>query len=794
VPITNDVKPGEMFQMAEGLCRFVREEGHNVMVFKRDGTGKEIYLPEHKFNERHGKRELRKVVLGNDGHPISIQEFGPGEAWTDTADPAEARLTPDGQRAAALQFYTKKWDELDKRPLGGVGLQEHIDRYRPTAIGLGYEPSKGEKGYLVEVATLRRCIHNCGRPGERPLAAFRSMRGKGSRKRFDDIVEKLLAETVTFFYSERSRDYNDAYAYFRPRIDAINRKRDPEDQLKFPKKPEVIRRRIDKAKCFANWAMKYNRQAAYKKFKGQADHIRATWPLELTIMDSTTFDAFMVLDTETYLPLGRPTLTVCLDVATRMVLGYLISFEAPSLYSALTVLKRVNKNKRYVARLYPHITREWDGWGRPVEILLDLAWEHKAPSFQHSMSNLGTDIIWAPADTPEYKSIGERVLGTVNTWMAKKLPGGTINPILMRRVGLDPQKDAVIRLSDMDALMHEFIVGYNYEKHTGIGAVPARVWHDKLLINKRPWISDIAALDNILGRVETVTLTNSGIKFKNMRFHDQTLTGLLLDDLVKDAKKRSQSPIENTPSRIKVIIKWNPADAGSIVVWNHAAKHYVTLPNRDPDFYQGISFWHVEQLREFAEQQDLDFSSEADRWKARDELRQRYEELAGKLPLRESRDARRNLAFSQGTFDDTTVNEMPDITIDNIVDSEAEPSTAGMNEPEGVSDELAAYLLDPKNEPPKGRTPGKKSVAKAQRTKQANKEKREAEQHKADVKRQGGDPTGEPAERSAPVEDDYAGGKEWGDPESSEVASVEEDSTAETETDDDYATGAEWGD
>lgn len=98
---------------------------------------------------------------------------------------------------------------------------------------------------------------------------------------------------------------------------------------------------------------------------GRREHISARRPLELAIIDATLLDSHTVLDTTTLLPLGRPWLTACLDVATRMPLGYVVTFEPPSLYSVLLTLQRVNKNKQYVSKLYPQITRSWDGWGCP---------------------------------------------------------------------------------------------------------------------------------------------------------------------------------------------------------------------------------------------------------------------------------------------------------------------------------------------------------------------------------------------------------------------------------------------
>jgi hypothetical protein len=233
--------------------------------------------------------------------------------------------------------------------------------------------------------------------------------------------------------------------------------------------------------------------------------------------------------------------------------GYLVSFEPPSLYSALTTLKRANKNKNYIKTLYPEISGSWDGWGRCEEILLDNAWLYKSPSFQHLLANLGISVVWAPVRTGQYQAIGERFFRTLNILLFHRLAGGVpYNPVVMRQVGLDPTTDSILTLGDLDALIHEAIIVYQNEKHEGLGAIPARIWRDKIAIHKRHFIADITALDHVLGRVETAQLTTSGIRFKYMTFHDPEITSALLDDLVKEASVRSQSDKTYAPGRVNV--------------------------------------------------------------------------------------------------------------------------------------------------------------------------------------------------------------------------------------------------
>lgn len=783
---------------AKGLISFLRWENNNVMIFKPLAGGKEVPILEHEFVEAHGRGKLRLVEQDPDGNPIQLREFGPGEGWTDDEDPEQANLTDEGRRALALQFYVRKFDEAGNVTLGDRGLQKFINLWRPVAIQQGLEErtaADAKKVYRVQVAMLRRCIKHCGRPGERPLAAFRSKKGKHPKRKLRPEVDRAIDAAVAHYYAKRSHNYKESYSHLYELIKELNAKRSADDQLALPAM-EILRRRIDHAMTFDNLVTKYSRQEAWQKIHGHRAHISAKRPLELVIIDSTPLDVFC-LDTETLIPLGRPHLTVCMDVYSRMILGYCITFEPPSLYSVLLCLKRVNKNKRYVQKLYPHITRPWDGWGLPTEILLDLDWSHKAPSFRHSMRNLGTEVHYAPSRTPQYKSIGERGFLTIKTKLIEKLPGSSqYNMYVMRQIGLDPSKDALVTLADLDEGMHLLIDEYNYGKHKGIGnAVPARLWRDGLAIQRRRWIKDVSALDHVLGRVETVSISGAGITFKNMKWHDETVTTTLLNELVRYEAKRAQPKVPYGQSRAHVVIKWNPADASAISVWNHGGEphpYWVTMPNADPQFLPGLSFWHHERLREFAEEQDLAFSTVEERLEAYNRLRNYCRKLAAEMPMRESRRARRTLAWSQGQFDDTPINDIVDVTMEDIaVDVEAEASTAGLNKviPEGVPDQLAAELLDRANAPPKGRTPSKTTTAKAQRTKKRNDADAEQAEHEAYVKKVRGDPTGEPLARSTPAGEDYATGDGWGD---APLVSRKPSRTEQTTPNDGFANGKGW--
>jgi putative transposase len=636
----------------------------------------------------------------------------------------------------------RKYDELGPNK-SDKALQEFINQWRP------YAPRLPDVTYEVRPARLRHAINHCGESGNRPRRAFRSRRGKGCRRRLHGLVHETLDDAVIFYWSERKRTYQAAWDHFVVQMARINQQRagHGEAPLEIPARAETLRKRISFAECHATWAMKYSKREADLRFRGVKEGLKASEPLELVTMDHTIVDNCLVLDSAVRLPLGRPTLTVAIDVYARMVLGYLVSFEPASLYSVLTTLKRVNKNKHYVQTLYPEITRKWDGWGRPQNIVVDQAWEFKSPSFQDALADLGIGVTWAPVNTPQYKAIGERFFQTLNTKLFHRIEGGVpYDPRKMRALGLDPTKDAIFTIADLDELIHRTLDNYHYDMHSGIGAVPTQVWRDKIREGRRHFVRDIAALDDICGAVHDAVLTRRGIRFKNMTFHDEPVTTYLLQQLVEYESKRAQSDKPFSSARARIKIKYNPVEASSVSVWNRAGTppHYITLRNADADYASGLSYWHHRQVRAYAKREGLRMCTEYERCWARDALRQKWEALAGSdMPLRDKRDAHRSLAFSQGTFDDKLAHR------DEV--HQSGPYASDLPSVTLVPDGLPAPECQDGGERPKGRAPsratlqGAKKAAQERRREQAS--HRAEEQHEREVSRD--EPDGASADSEA---------------------------------------------
>lgn len=725
---TLDLEVGQIYETPEGRCRFHEEWDDGTLWFIKEKTNKRLPLSEPKLVEMLDLGIARRIDIFRDrrgaAQPCNENaEFGPDEEHS-----------RDAIRAKTFQWLVRRWDNTPGASLGKKGLGKFI-----------VEAKRSQPAHLnwpVEPGVLYDAITQCGEPGNRPIRLFRSRRGKSQRKRFARFVEEAMYQTIDFYWGLRARTYDDAYAFFRAKIATENaRRRDAgEAEIdKYPERPETIRRRINKTINRENWARKYSVHEATLKFSGIKESPTADTPLEIVIMDHTRADAWTVLDTETGLPLRRPTLTVAIDVCTRVILGYLISYEDASIYSVITTLKRVVRSKSYVPSVFPDIgwvPDAWDGWGLPGVLLVDSGWEFKSPSFQDSLRDIGIEPIWSPVQRPTYKAIGERFLKTLNLKLFHKIPGAVPwGPSEARLVDHEPRKEATIPLGMLDELIHETIQTYHLEEHSALGEAPASAWKRKL--KTRRTISDNHSLDAMLGRTATVRLTRKGVKFRHQTFHDAAVVSRILGPMSARAKRRDQSHSRVGSARCWAKIRFNDLDASCVRIWNDAEKppRWETLPNRDRKFVYGvkidgaqrdprrelpipISFWHAEQIREYAKKNSIRFRTDEEKWVARNKLRAKWEKTAGLLPLRESKDAIRGLAQQQGTFDQLVKVPSPPLAIEasQVVFATAPSTPSGMERATLIPQQVAAYERETQEYfQPKGRGAGKKGEAKARR-------------------------------------------------------------------------------
>jgi putative transposase len=127
------------------------------------------------------------------------------------------------------------------------------------------------------------------------------------------LVEEIIRQAINDVYlNDERHSKQEVVDEAEARIREDNRHRRADDQLPVPD-PSNIYRAIDRLDQYEVDLARYGQRYADLKHKAVGTGPRPKRPLELVQIDSTTLDLFVV-DPETGMPIGRPTLFVAIDV------------------------------------------------------------------------------------------------------------------------------------------------------------------------------------------------------------------------------------------------------------------------------------------------------------------------------------------------------------------------------------------------------------------------------------------------------------------------------------------------
>ena len=205
--------------------------------------------------------------------------------------------------------------------------------------------------------------------------------------------------------------------------------------------------------------------------------LEAAAPLAIMQIDHTKVDV-TVVDPVTRLPIGRPTLTLAVDVNTRMAMGFHLSLEAPSLTAVALCLTHAAMDKAnwLAAR---GIEAEWPARGIPRVIHVDNGAEFHALAFERACAEHGIELVYRPPGTPRFGGHIERLIGTM-MGAVHLVPGSHFSNI-RERGDLDPERQAVMTLRELETYIALEIVGaYHARIHRALEAPPAAVWRARI--------------------------------------------------------------------------------------------------------------------------------------------------------------------------------------------------------------------------------------------------------------------------------------------------------------------------
>jgi len=195
-------------------------------------------------------------------------------------------------------------------------------------------------------------------------------------------------------------------------------------------------------------------------------------PLDVVQIDHTPMD-IVVVDDLFRQPLGKPYLTLATDVATRSILGFVISFVPPSAATvSLCLTLVVSPKAAWLKQL--GVAGVWPMAGLPKTLHLDGAAEFKSKALRRGCGQYGIELVYR--ERPHHGGHIERLIGTKMSKL-KTLPGATGGSPKARR-SYDPDKHAALTLGELEAWFAQQVVGrYHQDPHRGLrGGTPIGAW------------------------------------------------------------------------------------------------------------------------------------------------------------------------------------------------------------------------------------------------------------------------------------------------------------------------------
>ena len=195
--------------------------------------------------------------------------------------------------------------------------------------------------------------------------------------------------------------------------------------------------------------------------------LTVTRPNAIWQIDHSPADIILV-DADSRAPIGRPWVTLVIDVASRVITGLYVSLDPPSVVSVGMALQHAILAKD-AALAERGISAEWPAFGLPELVHSDNGSDFRSQSFARACSNLGIETDHRPVGAPRYGGHVERLIGSVMSEM-HLLPGATFSNVAARG-DYDSDAAAVMTIDEFEIWLWRFVAGdYNRRVHNSLSA------------------------------------------------------------------------------------------------------------------------------------------------------------------------------------------------------------------------------------------------------------------------------------------------------------------------------------
>lgn len=385
------------------------------------------------------------------------------------------------------------------------------------------------------------------------------------------------------------------------------------------------------------------------------------YPLDFIQIDHTPMDIDIV-DEVYRRPIGRPYLTLAIDVYSRMITGFYISLDEPSYFSVSQCISQsILTKEKYLREI--GIEGEWYIYGIPRALGMDNAQEFRSKNLQRVCEEYGITISWRPVARPQFGGHIERMIGTAMNEI-HTLPGTKFSNI-QKRGEYNSEKKSIFTLKELEKWFANYIINqYHKQIHSGIRMTPEKKYE-----------LGIFGDDDNPGRGLPEKISNEDyFKISLLPTVERTIQqfGVKIDNIVyySDILRRWIKAKDKDNNAKKFIFKRDPRDISVIWFYDPTIKDYFEVHYRNIS-YPPISIWDLRNIRKYLDdkhQQDYD---ETIIFKTYYKLQEIQKEAAQKTKTVRREQAAQKIRKDKKEFDNIKIKSKKQISTENHITNES---------------------------------------------------------------------------------------------------------------------------
>lgn len=341
---------------------------------------------------------------------------------------------------------------------------------------------------------------------------------------------------------------------------------------------------------------RYGKRRAAEKYDPIRDHYPdAKWPHAVIQIDHTQLRQNLV-DDKTRKYIGKPWLTLAIDVNPRMVAGFYLTLEAPSALSVGMCLAHAMLRKD--AWLAQHgVTTPWPYWGRSDVVHADNGPDFRGNMLKRACDEYDIDIYWRPVKQPKYGGHIERLLGTFKRDL-EHLSGTSIES-LDDRGDRKPDEEAEFTLAELESLLAVYITKvYHQREHTAIATSPLKKYEQGIFGDDR---APGRGLPEVIADEERLRINFLPYELRTVQSYGVSLDSVFYSGNVLDPWIDAADP-EDPRAKRKFVVHRDPRDISRLYFHDPELDEFFEIPYRNPT-HPGITLWEFNAARRWLKDQ-----------------------------------------------------------------------------------------------------------------------------------------------------------------------------------------------